>query len=115
MQNQYSEINNFGLLQKYPPKPKVLDNETKEEPKKVQKKKFKKKRKIKLHKCNECKKKLSIAEQQLTCKCGVNFCPKHRLQAQHDCPILKKYFDEEEFKQKCGLVGGGKFKQIEAL
>ncbi len=44
MQNQYSEINNFGLLQKYPPKPKVLDNETKEEPKKVQKKKVQKKK-----------------------------------------------------------------------
>tara|TARA_B100000674_G_scaffold453999_1_gene426633 strand:- start:289 stop:438 length:150 start_codon:yes stop_codon:yes gene_type:complete len=49
----------------------------------------------------------------MTCNCGANFCPKHRLQNQHNCPNIKK-FDENKFKEKCGL-GGGKFKQIEVL
>lgn len=110
MQNRYSEINNFGLLQLYPPKPEITVN-NKESKKKVEKKK--KKKKIKLNRCNVCKKKLNIAEQQMTCKCGANFCSKHRLQSQHDCSMLKE-FDKEAFKKKCGL-GGGKFKQIEVL
>lgn len=112
MENKYSEINNFGLLQLYPPRPKV---EEKEEDKVVEKKekKKKKKKKIKLNRCYQCKKKLNITEQQMTCKCGANFCSKHRLQCQHNCPILKK-FDKEAFKKKCGL-GGGNFKQIEVL
>ena len=110
MQNRYSEINNFGLLQLYPPRPKVSEN-TKEV--NNQKDKKKKMKKIKLNRCHVCKKKLNIAEQQMTCKCGANFCSKHRLQSQHNCPNLKK-FDKEEFKKKCGL-GGGNFKQIEAL
>jgi predicted nucleic acid binding AN1-type Zn finger protein len=112
MQNQYSETNNFGLLQLYPPKPKVTTNN--KEPKKVEKKKkTKKKKKIKLHKCLICKIKLSIAQQQMTCKCNANFCAKHRLQNQHNCPNLIK-FDEEAFKKKSGL-GGGNFKQVEVL
>ena len=110
MQNKYSEINNFGLLQIYPPKYIELDNDVKEPEKK---KKKKKKKKIKLNRCYACKKKLNITEQQMTCKCNANFCSKHRLQSQHNCPILKE-FDKEAFKQKCGL-GGGKFKQIEVL
>lgn len=114
MQNQYSELNNFGLLELYPPKPKQMDEEkTPEKVEKKQKKEKKKKRKIKLNRCNVCKKKLNITEQQMTCKCGSNFCSKHRLQSQHDCSSLKE-FDKEAFKKKCGL-GGGKFKQIEVL
>ena len=109
MQNKYSEINNFGLLQIYPPKYNELDNTVKE----PEKKEKKKKKKIKLNKCNICKIKLSIAQQQMTCKCGLNFCSKHRLQNQHNCPTLNK-FDKEAFKQKCGL-GGGEFKQVEVL
>ena len=111
MQNKYSEINNFGLLQLFPPKPKVLLDNKEEPKKKIEKKK---KKKIKLHRCFECKKKLTIVEQQITCKCKANFCPKHRLQAQHNCPMMGN-FNKEKFKQKCGLVGGGKFKQVEAL
>ncbi len=111
MENKYSEINNFGLLQLYPPRPKQENNEKKKIVEKKEKKK--KKKKIKLNRCNQCKKKLNITEQQMTCRCGANFCSKHRLQSQHNCPNLKE-FDKEEFKKKCGL-GGGNFKQIEVL
>ena len=111
--DKYSEKTNFGLLQLYKPKPIVKD-EIKEIIKEEPKKKKKKKKKIKLHKCYICNKKLNITEQTLTCKCGVNFCAKHRLQNQHNCPELDT-FDKEKFKKKCGLVGGGKFKQLEVL
>tara|TARA_B100000902_G_C27319407_1_gene923365 strand:- start:3385 stop:3768 length:384 start_codon:yes stop_codon:yes gene_type:complete len=127
MQNnkdKYSEQTNFGLMQMYPPTTisskdtnKQLDKQVDESNDKSinvkQEKKKKKKKKIKLHKCYFCNKRLNITEQQMTCKCGANFCPKHRLQQQHNCPLVNE-FDEKKFKQKCGL-GGGKFKQLEVL
>ena len=111
--DKYSEKKNFGLVYMYPskadnPPTKETVSDTKKE-----KKKKKKKKKIKLHKCYICNKRLNITEQQMTCKCGANFCPKHRLQTYHNCPKTNN-FDEESFKQKCGL-GGGKFKQLEVL
>ncbi len=110
--DNYSEKTNFGLMQMYPPKNSV--NKPLKPVEKVEKKKKKiKKKKIKLHKCYVCNKRLNITEQQMTCKCGANFCPIHRLQNQHDCPVLDT-FDKEKFKKKCGL-GGGKFKQLEVL
>ena len=111
--NKYSEQTNFGLVYLYPTGTGKKNVEPIKEVKKTVEKKKKKKKKIKLNKCYECKKKLTIVQQQLTCKCGANFCPKHRLQSQHNCSKINS-FDEEKFKQKCGL-GGGKFKQIEAL
>lgn len=119
--SNYNENSNFGLLEKFPP---IISDEPKKEitekpVKKVDeqtkdiKKPKKKKKKIYKKKCNVCKKKLSLVERQLTCKCGMNFCAKHRLQCQHNCIKLKD-FDPELHRQKCGL-GGGKFKQLEVL
>lgn len=128
MQNskdKYSEQTNFGLMQMYPPTTKSSKDKNNQLNKKQtevsndepivvkQEKKKKKKKKIKLHKCYVCNKRLNITEQQMTCKCKANFCPKHRLQQQHNCPLIND-FDENKFKQKCGL-GGGKFKQLEVL
>jgi predicted nucleic acid binding AN1-type Zn finger protein len=113
--SNFNEASNFGLLVKYPHALLKKKEPVKKECIDVEKKKKKKKKKKKtyIHKCNVCKKKISIVQQQLTCKCGLNFCSKHRLQQQHDCPVLTK-FDPEQHKKKCGL-GGGKFKQIEVL
>lgn len=118
--SNYDENSNFGLLELFPP---IISDKTKNKKteKTVEKsnektkvvKKNKKKKKIYKKKCNVCKKKLTLVEQQLTCKCGMNFCAKHRLQSQHDCIKLKD-FDPELHRQKCGL-GGGKFKQLEVL
>ncbi len=118
--SNYDENTNFGLLKMFPPK--IPDDHKKNIVKKpIEKtsqqtkhvKKSKKKKKIYKKKCNICKKKLSLVEQQLTCKCGINFCAKHRLQQHHNCIKLKD-FDAELHRQKCGL-GGGKFKQLEVL
>ena len=35
--------------------------------------------------CEGCNKKLSLVEQTMTCKCGLNFCSKHINQFNHNC------------------------------
>ena len=58
-----------------------------------------------------CRKKLNLAT--VTCKCNKRFCGLHRLQNQHNCPIINT-LDKQKLMQKCGL-GGGKFQKLEAI
>ena len=41
--------------------------------------------KPKKHKCNFCRKKISLTMQELVCVCGKEFCLSHRLPESHDC------------------------------
>jgi len=41
-------------------------------------------------KCKVCKKKLSLVEQTIVCKCKHSFCAAHRLFSAHACPAEKK-------------------------
>lgn len=36
----------------------------------------------------ECSKRLSIVERELTCRCGQRFCAQHRCYTQHACVKL---------------------------
>ena len=76
-------------------------------------KKPKKKKKKSKNRCafEGCKKKLNLAT--VTCKCNKRFCGLHRLQNQHNCPIINT-FDKQKLMQKGGL-GGGQFKKLEAI
>lgn len=70
-----------------------------------------KKIKKKSKRCCEkyCKKKLSLVDLTIKCKCNKSFCPKHRPYTQHNC----QYKINNNNLQK-GL-GGGNFKQIEVI
>lgn len=35
--------------------------------------------------CTGCRTKLSILDKTMSCRCGKNFCPKHRLPENHEC------------------------------
>ena len=41
-------------------------------------------------KCAHCKKKLSLVEQTIVCKCNKSFCSKHRLFTAHQCVVETK-------------------------
>ncbi|MBL96270.1 MAG: hypothetical protein CMF52_00475 [Legionellales bacterium] len=41
-------------------------------------------------KCAHCKKKLSLVEQTIVCKCNKSFCSKHRLFTAHQCIVETK-------------------------
>jgi predicted nucleic acid binding AN1-type Zn finger protein len=73
----------------------------------------KKKKKKSKNRCafEGCRKKLNLAT--VTCKCNKRFCGLHRLQNQHNCPIINT-LDKQKLMQKCGL-GGGTFKKLEAI
>ena len=73
----------------------------------------KKKKKKSKNRCafEGCRKKLTLAT--VTCKCNKRFCGLHRLQNQHNCPIINT-LDKQKLMQKCGL-GGGKFQKLEAI
>ena len=68
------------------------------------------KKKIKKNRCNfeGCKKKLSIIDKTIVCKCNKVFCAKHRISVNHNCEIdIKK----DNLKEKYGL-GGGQFNKL---
>ena len=73
----------------------------------------KKKKKKSKNRCafEDCRKKLNLAT--VTCKCNKRFCGLHRLQIQHNCPIINT-LDKQKLMQKCCL-GGGKFQKLEAI
>jgi len=49
-------------------------------------------------KCPTCKKKLTLVEQLLPCRCKKVFCTKHRLSSSHDCTF--NYLDSTKEKLK---------------
>jgi hypothetical protein len=49
-------------------------------------------------KCPTCKKKLTLVEQQMQCRCKKSHCGKHRLAASHDCTY--NYIDSTKEKLK---------------
>jgi len=73
----------------------------------MQKSKTKPKQKKKKKRCIICKKKLILTDQK--CRCGIVFCPKHRLPEQHNCSFDFKAVELDA--NKCGL-GGGTFEKI---
>mmetsp|Transcript_6779 Transcript_6779/g.7417 ORF Transcript_6779/g.7417 Transcript_6779/m.7417 type:complete len:130 (+) Transcript_6779:93-482(+) len=50
--------------------------------------------------CNfpNCRKKLSFTA--IECRCGVKFCPAHRLPEDHECTFDFKNFDKNELEKK---------------
>jgi len=49
-------------------------------------------------KCPVCKKRLTLVEQQMSCRCKKTFCTKHRLASSHDCTF--NYVDSTKEKLK---------------
>ena len=81
----------------------------------VQKKQIvNKKTKKKTPRCNfkECKKKLSIVDLLIVCRCNKSFCITHRFATSHKCQIdnIKELRDNLSKN-----LGDGKFKQIEII
>lgn len=58
---------------------------------------------------NKCKKKLTIVDKSIVCRCGKCFCPLHRTCESHNCEVdLTK-------TTEVNLVGGGEFKKIDKI
>jgi len=63
----------------------------------------------------KCKKKLSMVDLCIVCKCGKSFCPKHRSPESHNCKISEILAQKEREEQLNKVLGGGNFKQIEVI
>ena len=84
----------------------IVNNETK---------KIKKKKKSNRCSFDGCKKKLKLSDMK--CRCGNTYCNKHRMMEQHSCSYLKNTTSKDIYltkTQHLGL-GGGNFKQLEAI
>ena len=82
-------------------------------PKKKPKKNKKKKRKNRC--CFEgCKKKLTLTQQSMKCRCQMCFCSMHFPFEEHKCTFDYKSFSKEKFEQAAGL-GGGQFSKLESI
>lgn len=53
-----------------------------------------------MNKCNSCKKKLSLSEQAMTCKCGHNYCFNHRQAEIHSCVFDFHKSDKNELEKR---------------
>jgi hypothetical protein len=73
---------------------------------------FKKDTMPKKPKCPVCKKKLTLVEQQMPCRCKKTFCTKHRLAASHDCTF--NYIDSAKEKLKEGMPAAT-FRKVESV
>ncbi len=74
---------------------------------------FKKKKKNRC--CFEgCKKKLTLTQQTMKCKCQMCFCSKHFHAEEHACTFNYKAFSKENFENLVGL-GGGQFSKLESI
>lgn len=63
-------------------------------------------------KCPVCKKKLTLVEQQMPCRCKKTYCTKHRLAASHDCTF--NYIDSAKEKLKEGMPTAT-FQKVESV
>ena len=96
------------------------NNNISEKSNKTQIKKEKKRKKKKTNRCafchdgSKCKKKLSLVDLSIKCRCGKSFCSIHRNMSDHFCTSL-----EETCAEKKALLGenlgGGKFIQIDKI
>ena len=80
----------------------------------------KKKKKVSRCKCKlsdgkTCKKKLTLVDLCIVCKCGKSFCPLHRVPEKHNCKITEIIAIREREIVLDKVLGGGTFKQIEAI
>ena len=80
----------------------------------------KKKKKVPKCKCKlsngkKCKKKLTLVDLCIVCKCGKSFCPKHRSPESHNCKISEILAQKNREEQLNRVLGGGNFKQIEVI
>ncbi len=82
-------------------------------PKKKQKKNKNKKKK---NRCcfEDCRKKLTLTQQTMKCRCHMCFCSKHFPSEEHKCTFDYKAFSKENFENAAGL-GGGQFSKLEPI
>ena len=71
--------------------------------------------KCKLEDGKKCKKKLTLVDLCIVCKCGKSFCPKHRTPEAHKCKISEIIAQKNREVQLDKVLGGGSFKQIEVI
>ena len=71
--------------------------------------------KCKLEDGKKCKKKLTLVDLCIVCKCGKSFCPKHRTPEVHKCKISEIIAQKNREVQLDKVLGGGNFKQIEVI
>jgi hypothetical protein len=71
--------------------------------------------KCKLEDGKKCKKKLTVVDLCIVCKCGKSFCPKHRTPEAHKCKISEIIARKNREVQLDKVLGGGSFKQIEVI
>jgi len=80
----------------------------------------KKKKKVPKCKCKlsngkKCKKKLTLVDLCIVCKCGKSFCPLHRVPEKHNCKITEIISRKNREIVLDRVLGGGTFKQIETI
>ena len=96
------------------------NNNISEKSNKTQIKKEKKRKKKKTNRCafchdgSKCKKKLSLVDLSIKCRCGKSFCSIHRAMTNHFCPCLEATSAEKKALLDTHL-GGGKFIQIDKI
>ena len=71
--------------------------------------------KCKLEDGKKCKKKLTLVDLCIVCKCGKSFCPSHRTPESHKCKISEIIARKNREVQLDKVLGGGNFKQIEVI
>ena len=71
--------------------------------------------KCKLEDGNKCKKKLTLVDLCIVCKCGKSFCPSHRPADKHKCKLTDIIAKKNKEVLLNNILGGGSFKQIEAI
>ena len=69
----------------------------------------------KLENGKKCRKKLTLVDLCIVCKCGKSFCPKHRTPESHNCKISEIIAQKDKEVQLDKVLGGGNFKQIEVI
>jgi hypothetical protein len=81
----------------------------KKKPKKIKNKKKK-------NRCcfEGCRKKLTLTQQTMKCRCNMCFCSKHFPSEEHHCTFDYKAFSKENFENAAGL-GGGQFSKLESI
>jgi len=71
--------------------------------------------KCRLEDGTKCKKKLTMVDLCIVCKCGKSFCPKHRTPESHNCKITEIIARKNKEVELDKVLGGGNFKQIEVI
>tara|TARA_B100000989_G_C19160866_1_gene311345 strand:+ start:39 stop:470 length:432 start_codon:yes stop_codon:yes gene_type:complete len=114
---KHDENNNNNISKKTDNVQTKKQNKTKNEKKQKKQKKTKKKKTNRCAFCHDgskCKKKLSLVDLSIKCRCGKCFCSSHRSMANHFCASL----DATSAEKKALLdkhLGGGKFIQINKI